>query len=330
MLGHQKVLSTLQTAIKNDNVGHAYIFEGPDGVGRRETALSFSYMLMCEAEDAPCGECRACQLFKQGSQPDFQEIYSDNKSISVEDIRNTLKGLVIKPLYSKYKVIIINNADSMTVQAQNALLKSLEEPPPYVVFILTVQSRAAMTPTVRSRCQTILFNKMGYTDIMEILEARYGNKKPEWDFIVSYADGVIGTAIDLVDSPHYLEIRDEMYDVVVQLVLAQDIDIFKVYEIFEKNSDKIDYILRVMLLLFRDIIIYNQTADFSILINSDKKDMIIKNINVRLSSLINCIQAIWDAKRGLEVNANFQLAIEVMLMKIKEQLFVPKLVKNTM
>jgi len=317
MLGHQKVLITLQAAIKNDNVIHAYIFEGPDGVGRRETALSFSSMLMCEADDGPCGKCKSCQLFQQSSHPDFQEIYLEDKSISVEDVRNILKGLVIKPLYSKYKVFIINDADNMTVQAQNALLKSLEEPPPYVVFILTVQSGAAMTQTIRSRCQRILFNKFDYEDIMEILETKYGNRKPGWDFIISYADGVIGTAIYLVDSPQYLQIRDGVLESVTELLFSQDADLFKLYEIFEKNNDKIDYILRVLLLFFRDIMIYNQTADFSILINSDKKDMIVKNASVSLSSLIKCIHAIWDAKRGLEVNANFQLAIEVMLMKIQ-------------
>jgi len=317
MLGHQKVLTTLQAQIKNDNISHAYIFEGPDGVGRRETALSVSAMLMCMAEDAPCGKCKSCQLFEQDSHPDFQEIYLEDKSISVEDIRNILRGLVIKPLYSKYKVIIINDADNMTVQAQNALLKSLEEPPRYVIFILTVQSGAAMTQTIRSRCQRILFNKISYEDVMGILETKYGNRKPEWDFIVSYADGVIGTAINLVDSPQYLEIRDEVLEAVTQLISSQDSDLFKFYETFEKNNDKIDYLLRVMLLFFRDIMLYKQTANFSILINSDKKDIIIKNASVSLSSLFKCIDAIWSAKRGLEVNANFQLVIEVMLMKFQ-------------
>lgn len=320
MLGHQKVLNTLQAAIKSDNVSHAYIFEGPNGVGKRETALSFSSMLTCEAEDAPCGQCKSCQLFKENSHPDFVEIYFEDKSISVEDIRNILKGLVIKPLYSKYKIIIINDADNMTVQAQNAVLKSLEEPPPYVIFILTVQSGAAMTQTVRSRCQRIFFDKLGYEDIIGILEAKYGSRLPEWDFIVSYADGVIGTALELIDSPHYLDIRENVLDALTQLLSSQDIDLFKLYEMFEKNNDNIDYILRVMLLFFRDIIIYNQTAEFKILINSDKKDMIIKNVRTSLSSLLKCIQAIWDAKRGLEVNANFQLTIEVMLMKIQSNL----------
>ncbi|MHB8063311.1 MAG: DNA polymerase III subunit [Ruminiclostridium sp.] len=316
MLGHQKVLTTLQAAIENDNVSHAYIFEGPDGIGRRETALSFSSMLMCDADNAPCGKCKACQLLGQSSHPDFQEIYLEDKSISVEDIRNILKGFVIKPLYSKYKVFIINDADNMTIQAQNALLKSLEEPPPYVVFILTVQSGAAMTQTIRSRCQRILFNKICYEDIMGILETKYGNRRPGWDFIVSYADGVIGTAINLVDSPQYLEIREEVLEAVTQLLSSEDTDLFKLYEIFDKNNDKIEYLLRIMLLFYRDIMIYNQTANFSILINSDKKDMIIKNASVSQSSLLKCIHAIWSAKRGLEVNANFQLAIEVMLMKL--------------
>ncbi len=318
MLGHRKILASLQETIKKDNVGHAYIFEGPDGVGRRETALSFAAMLMCEREHLACGECKSCQLFSEGSNPDFQEIYSAEKSISVDDIRNVLKGLVIRPLYSKYKIIIINDADSMTVQAQNALLKSLEEPPSYVVFILTVQSGAAVTPTVRSRCQRVLFNRLVKEEIMAVLEARHGRRKPEWDFIVSYSDGVIGTALELVESPEYLELRDEVLHIVNRLIKEKDGDVFKIYELFEKNNDKIDFILRIMLLFFRDIIIYNQTANYNILINSDKKDMIIDNAGLKLTGLLKCINAVWSAKRGLEYNANFQLAIEVMLMKIKD------------
>lgn len=318
MLGHRKILASLQETIKKDNVGHAYIFEGPDGVGRRETALSFAAMLMCEREHLACGECKSCQLFSEGSNPDFQEIYSAEKSISVDDIRNVLKGLVIRPLYSKYKIIIINDADSMTVQAQNALLKSLEEPPSYVVFILTVQSGAAVTPTVRSRCQRVLFNRLVKEEIMAVLEERHGRRKPEWDFIVSYSDGVIGTALELVESPEYLELRDQVLHTVNRLIKEKDGDVFKIYELFEKNNDKIDFILRIMLLFFRDIIIYNQTANYNILINSDKKDMIIDNAGLKLTGLLKCINAVWSAKRGLEYNANFQLAIEVMLMKIKD------------
>lgn len=322
MLGHQRVLKTLQTAIKNDTISHAYIFEGANGIGKRETALAFSSMLMCEADDAPCGSCKTCQLLGQGSHPDFQEIYLDeDKSISVEDIRNILKGIVIRPLYSKYKVYIINNADNMTVQAQNALLKSLEEPPRYVVFILTVQVGTAMTSTIRSRCQRIYFNKLSNEEILSILSTKYGSVKPEWDFIVSYADGVIGTAIDLVDFPQYLETRESVLDKVMQILESEDADLFILYDLFEKNDDKIDYILRIMLMFFRDIIVYNQTGNFSILINSDKKDMINKNKNLKLSSLLRCIRAIWSAKRSLEVNASFQLTIEVMLMKIHKSIF---------
>jgi DNA polymerase-3 subunit delta' len=317
MLGHNKVINTLKAAIKNDNVSHAYIFEGPDGIGRRETALSFASMLMCEESDEPCGQCKSCLLFNEASHPDFKEIYHVDKSISVEDIRNILEGLIIRPLYSKYKIILINNADSMTVQAQNALLKSLEEPPPYMVFILTVQSSAAIAQTVRSRCQRIFFDRMAPEEIIAILEAKYGDRRPEWDFIVSYADGVIGTALSLVDAPYYLEIREDVLDAAVQLMTSEDTDIFKVYDVFDKNNDKIDYILRVLLLFYRDILVYGQTSDFSILINSDKKDIIVKNRNISLSKLLKCIHAVWGAKRGLEVNANFQLAIEVMLMKLQ-------------
>ncbi len=339
MLGNQRVLANLQEALRMDSVGHAYIFEGPDGIGKRETALSFSSMLMCQETNAyeehvsagnltqenlsrrpaACGKCKSCQLFAEGSNPDFQEIYSKDKSISVDDVRNILKGLVIKPLYSRYKVIIINDADNMTVQAQNALLKSLEEPPPYVIFVLTVQSGAAMAPTIRSRCQRVLFNKLGGGEILKILEEKYGGRKSEWDFIISYSDGIIGTAMELIESPQYLDIREEVFEAVRRLASPDEADVFKIYEIFEKHDDKTEFILRIMLLIFRDILIYNQTADTGILINSDKKDMIMEYANLNLSGLLKCINAVWSANRGLGYNANFQLAIEVMLMKIKQE-----------
>jgi len=318
MLGHKKILAGLQKTMENNNVSHAYIFEGPDGIGKRETALSFAAMLLCERGTERCGECQSCRLFAEGSNPDFQEIYSKDKSIAVDEIRNILKGLVIRPLYSRYKIIIINDADSMTVQAQNALLKSLEEPPPYVVFILTVQSSAAVTQTVRSRCRRILFDKLSDGEILEILRGKYGARQPQWDFMISYADGVVGTALELAESPDYLDARNQIMHSVNELLVSGKGDVFKAYELFEKNSDKIEFILKIMLLFFRDIIIYSQTLNYNILINSDKKDMIVENANLKLSCLLKCINAVWSAKRGLEYNANFQLAIEVMLMKIKD------------
>ncbi len=318
MLGHQRILTALRTAVQKDNVSHAYIFEGPDGVGKRDTALKFASMLMCSEELFPCGECKSCRLYKEASNPDFQEIIQKDKSISVEETRNILKGLVIRPLYSKYKVIVINDADAMTIQAQNALLKSLEEPPPYVVFILTVQSSAAVAQTIRSRCQRILFNRLSPEDIMEILESRHGTRKPDWEFIVSYADGVAGTALELAESSHYLELREEVLELTSKLISAEEADLFKFYETFERNNDRVDYVLHVILLYFRDLLIYKETGDTSLLINSDKKDMIIKNVGLSFSHALKCIQAVWDARRGLDRNANFQLAIEVMLMKIKQ------------
>lgn len=318
MLGNNKILAALHDTVSNGNVGHAYIFEGPDGIGKRETALTFAAMLMCGEEAFPCRRCRSCRLFSEGTNPDFIEVLTGDKSISVEEIRNILKGLVIRPLYSSYKIIIINDADHMTVQAQNALLKSLEEPPPYVVFILTAQSSASLTATIRSRCQRILFDKFSNEEITRILETKYGQRKHEWDFIVSYSDGVIGTALELIEDNSYLELRDNVFSTVNKVLNTKNFDIFSAYELFEKNSDKVDFILQIILLLFRDILIYIQTKNYNILINSDKKDMINENVGLKPSELLKCINAVWSAKRGLEYNANFQLAIEVMLMKIKE------------
>ena len=314
MLGHKNILDNLGLAITNNTVGHAYIFEGPDGIGKRETALSFSRMLMCEAKDFPCGTCRACLLFSEQSNPDFQEIICEGKSIGVEDIRRITKDIVIRPLYSEYKVIIINDADKMTLQAQNALLKSLEEPPRYIVFILTAHSASSLAPTIRSRCQKIQFSKLADSEIENILSARYGDL--DRGFIISYADGVIGTALELADNPQLLELRDRVLGAIASLISSSGENIIDVSKLFEDNTDKLQFMLKIVLLYLRDLLIYSKTENISILINSDKKDMIICNADVKQPALIRCIQSVWDTAEAIGYNANAQLAVEVLLIQL--------------
>lgn len=318
LLGQKKILSQLRKNIENNTVGHAYIFEGPNGVGKRETARSFCSMLLCECAQFPCGECMPCKLFSQSSNPDFKELFLEGKSISVDDVREVLKTIVIKPMYSKYKAILINDADEMTLQAQNALLKSLEEPPEYLIFILTVKSSTALAQTIRSRCQRILFSKTSDNDIKDILRDKYGQKISNLDFIVSYSDGVIGTAINLAESNIHFELRDKAIKSVSQLLSGSKADIFQIYELFEKNEEKIDFIMQIMLLYFRDLLIYSKTRNSSLLINSDKEDMIISDAGIGYVNILKSIQLIWDACKCLDYNVNFQLSIETMLLKIQD------------
>ena len=314
LLGHKNILDKLTLTITNNTVGHAYIFEGPDGIGKRETALSFSKMLMCEGKDFPCGICKACLLFSEQSNPDFQEIISEGKSIGVEDIRKITKDIVIRPLYSNYKIIIINDADKMTLQAQNALLKSLEEPPGYVVFILTAHSASALAPTIRSRCQKIQFSKLADREIEGILDDKYGFA--DRDFIISYADGVIGTALDLAESPQLLELRDRVVGAISSLISSSGENIIEVVKLFEENTDKLQFMLQIVLLYLRDLLIYMKTANISILINSDKKDMIICNVGLKQSALSKCIKSVWETAEAISYNANAQLAVEVLLIQL--------------
>jgi DNA polymerase-3 subunit delta' len=274
-------------------------------------------MLFCESEMFPCGECKPCQLFSESSNPDFQELFFEGKSISVEEIREILKTIVIKPVYSKYKVILINDADEMTLQAQNALLKSLEEPPEYLIFILTVKSSTAIAQTIRSRCQRILFPKLSDDEIKYILKSKYGERIVNKDFVVSYSDGVIGTAIKMAESGSSFELRDSVIESVSKLLAGSKNDVFRIYELFEQNESNIDFIMQIMLLYFRDLLIYSKTRNSSLLINSDKKDMIISDADIGFTEIMNSINSVWDACKSLDYNVNYQLSIETLLMKIQ-------------
>ena len=155
VVGHNDIIQYMQNAVEQDKVSHAYILNGQRGSGKKLLARLFAMTLQCEADGAePCGECRSCKQTKSGNQPDIITIKHEKpSSIGVEDIREQLNGdIMIKPYSSPYKVYIIPEADLMTAQAQNALLKTIEEPPAYAVIFLLTENADALLSTIRSRC----------------------------------------------------------------------------------------------------------------------------------------------------------------------------------
>ena len=198
IIGQNEVLDNLKNALAEERVSHAYIFTGPEGIGKRTIAKSFAEALLCENSTVllPCGSCQACLLFQGGTNPDFRRVKIEGASIGVDEIRGIQSDVNIKPLYSKRKVYIIEDADKMTVQAQNSLLKTLEEPPAYAVIVLTTSNYKALLETVRSRAQRIDFKKNTPDEVKKAVEKKYGrNPSKNIEFAINYADGIIGTAI---------------------------------------------------------------------------------------------------------------------------------------
>jgi DNA polymerase III subunit delta' len=323
-IGQKEVITGLTNSIINERVGHAYVFYGPEGIGKKTLANIFATRLLCkDGEGAErCGKCSSCLLVDNGSNPDLHVIFHNDESIGVEEIRKLQSDIIIKPLYGERKVYLILNADNMTTQAQNCLLKILEEPPKYAVIVLTTANFGALLETIRSRAIKYSFKKNTFLEVRTFLEKSHNVDKEGTDFIVAYCDGVIGTAMKLSQSKEFIAIRDRISQIILQLAKADLLDVFEIYNFFETIKHNVDMAFDIMLLFYRDLMIVKKAGKENVLINSDKKDIILSNVsNFSVEKLLENIEIIELTRKNIKQNANYQLSIEVMLMKLQEEPF---------
>ena len=288
--GHRQVIDSLQNSIRHGRVSHAYIFSGEAGMGKKLLANTFAKTLQCaEGGVEPCGRCRSCLTFESGNQPDvFYVKPTKTKAVGVDDIRQIVtENLVTRPFSSAYKIFIIDHADEMTAQAQNALLKSIEEPAVYAVFILLAQNMNLFLPTVLSRCVTYKLKPVPEPDVRAYL-ARAAVPPENAALLSEYAFGNIGRALTLANDAEFLDMRDEITRTARNLERADLAETFAVFSVFEKYKERIQEALDILYIWYHDA-----RAPFA------------------------NIDAVDAAKRRLKQNANFQLTIEVMLLDIK-------------
>jgi len=319
--GQQEIVCSLKRLLSEDRIGHAYIFSGSAGLGKKTIAHIFGGLLLCENSQtgSMCGQCTACRLFEHGSNPDYHRISTSEASIGVELIREIQEDVAVKPVYSKYKVYIIEDAEKMTVQAQNCLLKTLEEPPRYVVIILLTTNFDALLETVRSRAQHFHFKKYTREQVTKVLKDRLGQNHEIIELAADYSDGNIGVALELAASEDFAQLRNRVMELMPGVNKGKTRDIFAFSALMEEQKENAGLILNIMQLYYRDILVICETGNYNMLINSDKKDIIVNNAQKGCSRrFIGIIEAIEAARRALKQNANYQLVIENMLIKLRE------------
>ena len=173
ILGNEKIKQELIQSVKLNKISHSYMFLGTSGIGKKQIAKEFAKMLLCLNNEKYCNKCKSCIEFDSGNNPDFQIIEPDELSIKIEQIRQMQRKIIESPIVSKKKVYIIDNADLMTIEAQNCLLKTLEEPPEFVTIILIGSKENNFLSTIKSRCTIIKFQNISNNDIKKYLEENY-------------------------------------------------------------------------------------------------------------------------------------------------------------
>ena len=198
--GHRRLLSLLSRAIQRQSLTPSLILSGPEGVGKRLTAISIAQELNClsPVDGTACGACGVCGRIARGAHPDVMTIEpGENGSIKIEQVRDAIDRAVYRPFEGRRRVTIVEQADALLIQAQNALLKTLEEPLPASVFVLVTSRPDTLLPTVRSRCAHLRFGRLQVADVASVLERNHGYSHGDALTAAAASDGSVGGALDL-------------------------------------------------------------------------------------------------------------------------------------
>ncbi len=322
IIGHEQIIEHLQNAISMDKVSHAYILNGPKESGKMMLAEAFAMALQCESGGTEgCKECRSCRQAKERNQPDIVYVMHEKpNTISVDDIRTQLNNdIVIKPYSSKYKIYIVDEAEKMNPQAQNALLKTIEEPPTYGIILLLTTNADSFLPTIRSRCITLNLKSVKSEVIREFLMTRYQIPDYQADVCTAFAQGNVGKAIQLASSEDFNELKSSALQLMKRL---EDIDVYEmsaaVKQISEYKLKVTDY-FDLMMIWFRDVLYMKATNDVNGLIFKDEVYDIKKQAAKKsYGGIEEILEALEKAKVRVNANVNFDLVIELLLLSIKE------------
>ncbi len=330
IIGHEQIIEHLKNAVILDKVSHAYIFNGPEHAGKRMLAEAFAMTLQCAnvkkgmpfSEAEPCMECRSCRQAMHRNQPDILYVTHEKTQISVDDIRTQVnQDIDIRPYSSRYKVYIIDEAEKMNVPAQNALLKTIEEPPSYAVILLLTTNADGFLPTIRSRCVTLNLKPVGNRKIRAHLMEHCRVPDYQADLCVSFAQGNVGWAMLLASSEKFNELKDYTMQLMRRLRDIPVYDLMQELKPLNDFKDNIRDFLDLLLFLLRDVLLYKSSKEENLLIFSDQT-YAIRQMEERTSydGLNKMIEAVHTADRRIRANVNFELTLELLLLEIKENL----------
>ncbi len=312
IIGHQQIVEQLQHTVASDRIAGAYLFVGPVGVGKETVARYFAQLIFCQQDAQPptvCGTCLACRKVDSGNHPDLQFIRPDGSELKIGQIRELQKQIIYEPLEANRKVYILTDIDRMNDYAENALLKTLEEPPASSVLILLTSNIKALLPTTRSRCQILQFHLIPTQQLAEILVDRFSVAPEQATTLAIASGGAIGKALT------QLEKGETLAEEVPEILKETDpLAAFRLAEHLKDNPDT----LGELVTWYRDLLFLQQGAPSELLTHihslRELQSIVPRYSRLRLQQ---SIQTIFDTKSLIEnTNTNATLALEVMCLKL--------------
>ena len=320
LIGQTRAVRLLQRGLATGRTPHAYLFSGPQGVGKRAAALSLAQALNChqgEGIDDGCGACQSCRKIARGLHPDVQVIGPDGATLKIEQVRALEADAALGPYEAKRKVFILDSAEKMTEQAANALLKTLEEPPGRTVIVLLTTTPSALPSTIVSRCQTVTFSAIP-PETLEPFVVERGVDRTRARLIVSFSRGSIGRALS-PEVESLASTRDLLLEEVGRALRDGPAALIELAEKLAKDREGLQQKLEVLSAWLRDLMVAKTSRRQEWLVNNDRGEEIARQAEgLPLEAILDGLRAVNAAMDGLTRNANPRLSMENLLLQLRE------------
>lgn len=325
IVGHEHSIDILRRTLAAQQVRHAYLFTGPQQIGKRLLAQRFAQTLLCTggpdptiAPQDPCNTCLSCRKVLHGNHPDVHTIsrFPDKQFILIEQIRELQSDSARKTLEGRRNIFIIQNAHEMNIQSANCLLKTLEEPEQDVVLLLTVPDAGLLLPTILSRIQQIPMQLLMHSQIKHALEQQWKIEPKEAELIAALAAGRMGWAVQAVEDNELLIQRKDQLDFLTKIPMMSRVKRFEIAQRVSSDAEKTQNLLELWLLWWRDMVLAaNNSLD--LIVNVDMRGQLQKQAaKIGSSEAQRMVRAILRTTEALEQNVNARVALEVLMLDL--------------
>jgi DNA polymerase-3 subunit delta' len=321
IVGHTWAVELLQGQLARGQMHHAYLLTGPQGVGRRTLALRLAQALNClepPAPGMPCGTCRACRLIAQMQHPDLSVVQAEavGGTLKVDQVRELQRSLALAPYEARYRVALLLRFEEAHLSAANALLKTLEEPPPNVILILTASSAEGLLETIVSRCEVLRLRPLPLSLVESGLQARWSLDQDEARLLAHISNGRLGYAVFLHDDGDFLEKRQDWLDELFRLLQADLVERFHFADQAAKDRSTLRELLTVWLSYWRDVLL--DAAGTGVPLTNIDREAEIHQLaaHLALADVYNLIISVEDKLEAINSNANLRLVLENLLLDL--------------
>ena len=316
VVGHEWAILNVDRAVSDDRPAHAYLISGPPQIGKTTLARSLALALNCQSTNSarPCGQCRSCQLINAGKHPDVQLIEPDGAHVKIDQVRALQHDLSLRPVEGRYRVAIFDQFEVATVEAQNALLKTLEEPPDYVVLVVLASDPELLLPTIVSRCQQVPLRPLTIAQVCAALIKQWKVEANQANLLAHLSGGRLGWAVTAASDASVLSARAKYLDDLQSLLKADRVARFAYAEDLTRKSDLARHAIDLWRTWWRDVLLASSGSSAE-LVNIDRVAQIQElarrvDLGQAKAAADACGRALWQ----MDKNVTPRLVVEVLLM----------------